>query len=137
MEVTEHSYVFTREPDGAIPWTPNWVTRNFAILRSSIDMTQIRLHDLRHFAATRMMAAGVPIRRVSGRLGHANPSTTLGVYAHFVQASDRDAANILGGIMGDANRGVEKPKPKPKSKKVTSSPPVTPRRKASRKTTLV
>jgi integrase len=28
------------------------------------------------------------LRRVSGRLGHANASTTLNVYAHFLEASD-------------------------------------------------
>jgi integrase len=36
---------------------------------------------------------------VSGRLGHANPSTTLTVYAHFVEASDQLAASVMGGIL--------------------------------------
>jgi integrase len=45
------------------------------------------------------MAAGVPVRTVSGRLGHANPATTLSVYAHFVEASDQDAAAIMGGLL--------------------------------------
>ena len=129
LEVTEESFVFTWEPDGSIPWTPDSVTRRFASLRTTLGLDDVRLHDLRHFAATRMMAAGVPVRTVSGRLGHANPSTTLGVYSHFVQASDRDAANILGDIVGDAQRGGSKPK-----KKINPPPP---RKKSTRKATLL
>jgi integrase len=67
-----------------------------------VGLKDVRLHDLRHFSATRLLAAGVPIRTVSGRLGHANASTTLGVYAHFVQDSDRDAADALGAVLADA-----------------------------------
>jgi len=41
----------------------------------------------------------MPARTVSGRLGHANAGTTLNVYAHFLQASDRDAADVMGGLL--------------------------------------
>ena len=60
----------------------------------------VRLHDLRHLHATQLLAAGVPVRTVSGRLGHANAATTLNVYAHFLEASDRDAADVIGGPAG-------------------------------------
>ena len=46
--------------------------------------------------------AGVPVRTVSGRLGHSNATTTLGVYAHFVEASDQDAAELLGQLLAKA-----------------------------------
>jgi integrase len=59
----------------------------------------VRLHDLRHLHATQLLAAGVPVRTVSGRLGHANAATTLNVYAHFLEASDRDAADVSGGLL--------------------------------------
>jgi hypothetical protein len=39
------------------------------------------------------------VRTVSGRLGHANAATTLGVYAHFLAESDRVAANTIGEIL--------------------------------------
>ena len=45
------------------------------------------------------LAAGVPVRTVSGRLGHANAATTLNVYAHFLQASDRQAADVIEGLL--------------------------------------
>jgi len=41
----------------------------------------------------------VPVRTVSGRLGHANAATTLGVYAHFVEEADKDAAAKLGALL--------------------------------------
>ncbi len=55
----------------------------------------VRFHDLRHFAATGLLSAGVDVRTVPGRLGHANAATTLGVYAHFLESSDQAAAAIL------------------------------------------
>ena len=88
-------YVFTHDPAGAMPWTPDHVTKSFQRLRDATGLKAVRLHDLRHFAATRLLAAGVPVRTVSGRLGHANAATTLGVYAHFVEASDHAAAASL------------------------------------------
>lgn len=89
------AYVFSRSPDGAAPWVPNEVTKAYISVRKSIGLQSIRLHDLRHFAATRLLAAGIPVRTVSGRLGHSNASSTLGVYAHFLVESDRDAADTL------------------------------------------
>ena len=47
------------------------------------------LHDLRHLHATQLLAAGVPVRTVSGRLGHANAATTeptRGPSGHWIQA---------------------------------------------------
>jgi integrase len=49
----------------------------------------------RHFMATQMLDAGVPVVVVSGRLGHARASTTLNVYGHAVPGSDRRAAETL------------------------------------------
>lgn len=76
------------------PIHPDTWTQRFRRLCSKLGI-QCRLHDLRHFVATQALAAGVPVRTVSGRLGHANPSMTHNVYAHFVEASDRDAAATL------------------------------------------
>ena len=55
----------------------------------------VRLHDLRHFVATQLLSAGVDVPTVAGRLGHRNAATTLNVYAHFVEQTDRDAADIM------------------------------------------
>ncbi|MHB2028293.1 MAG: site-specific integrase [Acidimicrobiales bacterium] len=105
LTIDENSYIFSHEPNGAIPWNPSNVTRRFQVLRHSLGYDNMRLHDLRHFTATRLMAAGVPVRTVSGRLGHANPSTTLSVYSHFVEASDQIAAGVMGGLLPPPLRG--------------------------------
>jgi integrase len=97
--VKEDGFVFSKDNDGVTPWTPGAVTKRFAQVRDELGYGDMRLHDLRHFAATRLMAAGVPVRTVSGRLGHANPSTTLSVYAHFVEASDQEAASVVGKLV--------------------------------------
>jgi integrase len=99
--LADDAYVFTRSVDSTDPWVPNEVTKVFIRLRNRIGLTNVRLHDLRHFSASRLLAAGVPVRTVSGRLGHANAATTLGVYAHFVEESDRDAADALGEVLAD------------------------------------
>jgi integrase len=70
--------------------------------------TDFRLHDLRHFMATEMLAAGVPIATVSQRLSHARASTTLNVYARAVPGGDRNAAETLAAIL-TAPRGQDQP----------------------------
>jgi site-specific recombinase XerD len=55
-----------------------------------------RLHDLRHYAAPQLIAGGVDLRTVSGRIGHAGGgATTPRVYTHFLAATDRQAAEVL------------------------------------------
>lgn len=101
------TYVFSTTADGRSPQVPNEVTKVFITLRNRVGLTEIRLHDLRHFAATRLLAAGVPVRTVSGRLGHANAATTLGVYAHFLEVSDREAAEPMGALLDGARRASD------------------------------
>ena len=52
--------------------------------------------------ATRLLASGVDVRTVSGRLGHSLASTTLNVYAAFVPDADRHAANVIGRLVAGA-----------------------------------
>ena len=60
----------------------------------------VRLHDLRHFHATRLLVAGVDVATVAGRLGHSGGGrTTLAVYSHVLEQADRHAADIIGQIM--------------------------------------
>lgn len=95
-KLTKDAFVFSADADGRRPAVPNDVTKEFMRLRDRAGLESVRLHDFRHFAATRLLSAGVSVRTVSGRLGHASASMTLGVYAHFLEVSDREAANALG-----------------------------------------
>jgi integrase len=95
VKVRDDAYVFSPDPDGGLPLHPDLVSGRFRSLCRKLGITGVRLHDLRHLHATQLLAAGVPVRTVSGRLGHANASTTLNVYAHFLEASDREAADVV------------------------------------------
>jgi integrase len=53
------------------------------------------LHDLRHVHATTLLLAGVPVHLVAARLGHADPSITLRVYAHVISDQLTEAADIF------------------------------------------
>lgn len=57
----------------------------------------IRLHDLRHSAATLLLEAGINIKVVSEILGHASITTTLDVYAHVSEDLQREAVELLTG----------------------------------------
>jgi integrase len=100
--ITSESFVFSHALDGSTPWHPDSTSRAFRKLCQQAGITGIRLHDLRHYVATRLLAAGVDVRTVAGRLGHRNPSTTLNVYSHFVPETDQRAAEALGRIFEDA-----------------------------------
>lgn len=97
--VAGQAHIFSADVEGARPWTPNEVTKRFIRLRKWVDQPAVRLHYLRHFAAARLLAAGVPVRLVSGLLGHANAASTLEVYAHFVEESDREVAATMGALV--------------------------------------
>ena len=58
-----------------------------------------RFHDLRHFSVTTLIAAGVDVRTVADRHGHANATMTLNRYAHALPERDREAARLLGAAL--------------------------------------
>jgi integrase len=92
-------FVFSDDPAGRQPWPPNRVTKRFITYRQRAGLAHFRLHDLRHFIATTMLAAGMPVPVVSERLCHARTSTTVNIYAHAMPGADRDAANLLADIV--------------------------------------
>jgi len=63
------------------------------------QLPTIRLHDLRHSHATLLLAAGVPVKVVSERLGHASAMITLGVYAHVMPGMQAEAAATFGALL--------------------------------------
>jgi hypothetical protein len=51
---------------------------------------------------TQLVAGGVDWRTVSGRAGHADGHMTIGTYARFQQAQDRQAAEVMDRLLGAA-----------------------------------
>jgi integrase len=99
VSVQANGFLFSHEPDCSTPWLPNHQTKRFKALCRRVGLDGVRLHDLRHMHATQLLGARVDVRTVAGRLGHANAATTLGVYAQFLQARDRDAADVIGSLL--------------------------------------
>jgi integrase len=88
------AYVFSRAADAGKSVSPEWTSHRLQDLAARIGV-RCRLHDLRHFMVTQLVAGGVDLRTVSGRAGHADGHMTLGTYAHFQQAQDRQAAEFM------------------------------------------
>lgn len=81
------------------PLMPNTLSREWSRTIAAIDGRQISLHALRHTHASSLIAAGVDILTVSRRLGHANPTITLGVYGHLYGNTDDRAAQAIDAML--------------------------------------
>jgi integrase len=100
--LSSDAFVFSRRPGGTHPLRPDNCTTTFDKLLRRTRLSGFSLKDAtRHLAATRLIAAGVDVRTVAGRLGHARASTTLDIYSHWLPARDRDAAAILGQLLDE------------------------------------
>lgn len=65
------------------PLHPGSVNREWVRQRVASDLPEgFRIHDLRHWYASRLIAQGANVLTVQRRLGHARASTTLDVYSH-------------------------------------------------------
>ena len=74
---------------------PGLVSHRFPLILERNNLPKIRIHDLRHSAASNLLAAGVNISDVSKWLGHADITTTVNVYGHMTEKSNVNMANIL------------------------------------------
>ncbi|GAA4863957.1 site-specific integrase [Saccharopolyspora cebuensis] len=82
--------VFTRE-DGS-DLHPASVSDRFAELVSAADLPPVRLHDLRHGAASLMLAAGVDMKVVQETLGHSQLAITADTYTSVYPTVAAEAA---------------------------------------------
>jgi integrase len=91
-------FVFS-DDGGATAWKPNRVTKTFIRYRRAAGCREFRFHDLRHFMATEMLNAGIPLPVVARRLDHQRASTTLNFYAQAVPGGDAHAARTLESLL--------------------------------------
>jgi integrase len=75
------------------------VTRRWERLRAKAGLENVKIHGLRHFVATELLTAGIDLRTVANRLGHARTSTTLDIYWAWVPAQDQAAADHLDDVL--------------------------------------
>lgn len=108
---TSHDLVIcTRDGN---PIAPANCQRSFERIIRTAEIQKIRLHDLRHTAATVSLAAGVPVKVVSERLGHKSIVITLDTYAHVLKEMDESAAKAM-----DAAIAGALPQPEPEAAKI-------------------
>ena len=82
---------------------PKDVSATFSAFAREIGLPEgVTFHSLRHTHGTWLLMQGVPIKAVSERLGHADVSTTLRVYAHVLPGLDQAAAEGF----SDLERGL-------------------------------
>ncbi|MDT4914309.1 MAG: integrase [Pseudonocardiales bacterium] len=98
--LSDDAYVFSLSPDGSTFYKPSSISQRYRRLAKAQNLRSTRFHALRHYSATELIAAGVDVRTVAGRLGHSGGgSTTLRVYADWVSAADRQAAATMANII--------------------------------------
>ncbi len=100
-------YVVVRT--GGTPPSRTMVLDHFHALIDQTGVPAIRLHGLRHVHASLLLQVGVHPKAIQERLGHANVSMTLGIYAHVLPSGHRTAANDLGEALfgGGRNSSME------------------------------
>lgn len=78
--------------------SPRDITKRFAALARSLKL-KVRFHDLRHTHVSQLLAAGVNLKVITERVGHASPAFTLKTYAHLVPGQQEDAAKKIDGVL--------------------------------------
>lgn len=81
-------------PDGS-PIHPERFTKWFHQRAWAAGLPKVRLHDVRHSYATAALAAGIPAKVVSERLGHENIAITMDTYCHVLPGLDAQAAGTV------------------------------------------
>ena len=89
------------------PLSPRNDYRDFLRLVGSAGLRHVRLHDLRHTAASLMLAQGVNPRVVMEILGHSQISVTMNTYSHVTSASSREAVARVEGLLLEGHSEFE------------------------------
>lgn len=84
--------VFTT--DEGTPIHPDAFSKWFRDFANRSGFPGVHVHSLRHTYASLMIADGTPLVVVSRRLGHAQVSTTVNIYAHVIASADEKAALV-------------------------------------------
>jgi integrase len=90
----EDALVFV-SPEGDVIDYAHWRQRVWLPATESAHLEGLTFHDLRRANATALVAEHVDIKTAQTRLGHADPRTTLGIYAQATGEGDRTAAEAV------------------------------------------
>jgi integrase len=86
------------------------VTERWRQTVAAADLPGMKLHNLRHFYASGLIASGCDVVTVQRALGHASATTTLSTYSHlWPSAEDRTragAASIAKEVLGEPRKAT-------------------------------
>ena len=112
--LVEDPFVLSYQAHSGTPVGGDTLSHNFTALCAAVERAEAtakggklpaserygyHFHELRHFSVTTLLAAGVDVRTVSERHGHATATQTLNRYAHALPERDRAAAAVLGRVL--------------------------------------
>lgn len=95
--------VFARP--GGTPLRPQWVLDQLRKRTTELDLPRIGLHDLRHTAASIMIAENIPVAVISKTLRHSTIATTINLYGHLLKDSADQAVLALAQALDRAATG--------------------------------
>lgn len=93
----DHQLVFDRGNGAYMP--QQTIQRWHVDASTAAGVPVIRMHDLRHTAATLMLESGIHPKVVSEMLGHRDITITLDIYTHVSKELQRQAATSMGAIL--------------------------------------
>ena len=74
------------------------VVRVWHSVRAEVDLSDVRLHDLRHTYASIALEQGEAVLTIGRLLGHRDPATTL-KYTHLADSTVREAVDTVGAAL--------------------------------------
>ena len=79
----------------------NWLNVVFKRELAKAGLPRVRIHDLRHTAATLLLTRGVHPKVVQDMLGHSTVSLTLDTYSDVTPAIHKEAADHTDALLGE------------------------------------
>lgn len=104
LPVQPESFVFTHAE--LKPLSYSVVQKTWDRHIASASVPRVKMHSLRHLAATEQLMAGIPLKIVSARIGHSTIGITANIYSHVLIEHQHEAARVLESLItsqGDAN----------------------------------
>src|SRR6516225_9500957 len=91
------------------PVRPEYLTHRFNTLVKEFDLPPIRLHDLRHGAATLALASRTDLKVIQQMLGHSSIVTTADTYTTVLPEAVHRAAQATADMVIKAARSAQDP----------------------------
>lgn len=110
MAGLDYGALMFTSPRGLALRTPNFARRVWRPAVAECGLADLRVHDLRHTAASLMISAGASIKAVQRSLGHASAAITLDRYSHLYDDDLEALADALDERFAEADAAQVRPR---------------------------